>query len=1491
MADDRIEILIEAENKASATIKTVVNDLKGVKAAATEATSGLAGAGDAINKSLTSASATISKVTKELSKPLKSSMVVTTVSEDPSFAKAKELLTKPLKSSMVVTTTVDDGSTKAAKAYQDANKYRILGNDEARASEKALAAQIESRGKAEVATAKQAAAEYKKYDDFRKEGNRTAWDKYSADQATAQVASAKAAAAEAKGLAKAQADAAKEAAKQAKEAEKATQGYGGTLSGLTGLVERVFASYLVYKFAASLKDATSAVLEWMGSMETYGIAIASSLQVGGNYVEKTSGRVLEGAEAFKIAQRDAVGVIEALQVANFQTVASLDQLIRMYQEALPIAMSKGFDKKMVQDFTLSVTQAASAMGVSMDMMAEEARSLLTGAINLRNSRVAVALGITPEDIRRNSADANQLFTFLMGKLKVYSQAGEELQNSWRGLWSNFKDVMMQAGGKALEPLFQGIKQQLKEIVENIVTLDKEAGKIIWNPAFLDGINTIKAGIVQMMNTWTAFSASVEGSGLGKALMVPLKILGAGADFVNDPGGTVSKYTGSYNPTTGGVNLPDWIKNLSPTNSGKSELMAAFKEVQAQKDIAIREWSKSFEGGATEADYVNVFIQKYAKKYDVPAPEIAALLKTEGGGGYKYAFNPEGGGTGALGYGQIRQPAIQQLKQLGNDYTLADIMDPETNIKATVQYYKYLKDRFQSSELAYKAYNQGEGFVAAHFSDKPMKDDAKKWATAQQYSQDASGYEKDTITKGIFGKTPTTDFVQKKQLTQNQKDEWDRIQTENINAIKRTEQEKVDAAKFAGDQEKALDLVNIRSKEERQKFNLEVDERTIKAQIKAKEEYLAQYSLITDEFSKIGTEDGGTGIFKDIKDKTEAEEKSKTVKTKVAREIASLKSQLIVTGAQEEEKVREKQQKDLESDYAARVKLAENEYNDLKKINDLEVLFNRKTDVQAFEEEEEARKRLIRVKLEEIAVQLQAQNLGDKEIGLRAKQADLIDEFEKTELTAGERKKKQLADDAKAQQQLQEIIAARITYNTLIANPDVVEGLEREAAISKVVYQANEAQAKGLDALAAAYRDIAEVMQASSNRGDFWGGITDGLDEVVNSIGSTRSQIARLTSGIGGDMKSTTSDLFYNVLKGNMNWDKERQVYDAGKKLEDINAQKEQIKLQQEQISGNKDLSSSEKETARISLDAKLKQLEAEEKLIEAQKQAAENSKGAGELWQGFLDSITKKITDFMADSLIQDFFGFLSGNVKEGTKSGGGNIFGKFFDWIAGAKKEVQSGMGAMVDIVGDGLGDISGVIDSSGSGISNSFSGIFSKMANAASEWMKTIYNYVVDYLKQLAASIASSGFGNFFGGGSTSPDVGDVGDVGGDIGYWHKGGMVKYHGGGLVLRYHGGGLARDEVPIVAKKGEYVLSKDDVDFVKKVKGGGPSINVNIQGGAAQTPAPTVVPLGMTVMVDNASSILLQASSKTRKVSDEQYIIDVVLKDINSRGRLGKLGR
>jgi hypothetical protein len=238
----------------------------------------------------------------------------------------------------------------------------------------------------------------------------------------------------------------------------------------------------------AVKRMTTDALQYLGRIEGAALGIASAFMTGGKYVDTLTGKVLQGNEALAAGMTDATNVIKELRVANLQTIATLDQLITAYQTTVPVALTKGFNKNQILDFTVAVVQAAGAIGISLDMLAEETRSLLTGTISPRTSRIAVVLGLTNEDIREHSQNAETLFNFLMGKLAAYRSAGIEAQKTWLGLWSNIQDLINEVGGMLMKPAFVGIKSLVSDIAEYFVHINNETKKLEWNPDFIASLN-------------------------------------------------------------------------------------------------------------------------------------------------------------------------------------------------------------------------------------------------------------------------------------------------------------------------------------------------------------------------------------------------------------------------------------------------------------------------------------------------------------------------------------------------------------------------------------------------------------------------------------------------------------------------------------------------------------------------------------------------------------------------------------------------------------------------------------------------------------------------------------------------------------------------------------------------------------------------------------------------------------------------------------------
>lgn len=141
-----------------------------------------------------------------------------------------------------------------------------------------------------------------------------------------------------------------------------------------------------------------------------------------------------------------------------------------------------------------------------------------------------------------------------------------------------------------------------------------------------------------------------------------------------------------------------------------------------------------------------------------------------------------------------------------------------------------------------------------------------------------------------------------------------------------------------------------------------------------------------------------------------------------------------------------------------------------------------------------------------------------------------------------------------------------------------------------------------------------------------------------------------------------------------------------------------------------------------------------------------------------------------------------------------------------------------------------------------------------------KLIVEYIALYVVQLLTNTAGSSTG-------TSGATG--GGTSGGGGYkMHKGGLVM-HEGGYVPRFHFGGLSSDERPAILQTGEYVVSRKGVAALDKINSGNTSPQVNL-----------------AINIENKSSQPVNAKQGDIKFDGKQYVVSVILEDINGYGPL-----
>lgn len=204
-------------------------------------------------------------------------------------------------------------------------------------------------------------------------------------------------------------------------------------------------------------------------------------------VRDANGNVLEGVEALNAAQKVAQRQIEKIRVDSLETAGTFEQLTQAFQVAVGPGLEAGLDLDQIRDFTVRVSQAASAIALPQNQLAEEIRSILGGGINPRNTRIAAVLGITDADVK-NAKQAGRLVEFLNEKFKDFEVAGRQSLKTFAGLSSSLQSIFEFALGQGGEDFFNELKAFLGDGLRSIS--DTTGGVLTVSPEVIQGIRFV-----------------------------------------------------------------------------------------------------------------------------------------------------------------------------------------------------------------------------------------------------------------------------------------------------------------------------------------------------------------------------------------------------------------------------------------------------------------------------------------------------------------------------------------------------------------------------------------------------------------------------------------------------------------------------------------------------------------------------------------------------------------------------------------------------------------------------------------------------------------------------------------------------------------------------------------------------------------------------------------------------------------------------------------
>lgn len=262
-----------------------------------------------------------------------------------------------------------------------------------------------------------------------------------------------------------------------------------------------------------------------------------------------------------LSQQIAIDQMEKLRLEALQTAASYTELSAAFQNAVAPGLQSGLTLDQIRKVTVNISQAATGLGLAQDQLAEEIRSLFTGAISARNTRIATALGITPADINR-AKELGNLFEFLDQRFAAISKTGKLLMSTFTAQLSNATDAFKQLLATSSTPLFEQLKGGLQDLQKAIFTTTEDA--IQFDPKTLAAFKDLFQGLAQgVANLRVAFS-KLDLTGVGYALSVVGQSLGLAFSIAAN---AIVIFTNAINPVLGVFKLV-----LSVVNS----LLGAFK---------------------------------------------------------------------------------------------------------------------------------------------------------------------------------------------------------------------------------------------------------------------------------------------------------------------------------------------------------------------------------------------------------------------------------------------------------------------------------------------------------------------------------------------------------------------------------------------------------------------------------------------------------------------------------------------------------------------------------------------------------------------------------------------------------------------------------------------------------------------------------------------------------------------------------------------------
>lgn len=273
--------------------------------------------------------------------------------------------------------------------------------------------------------------------------------------------------------------------------------------------------------ARGFAQMVSGAIQFNAQLERNRVGMAGLIAASGQVLD-AQGKRIPIEEQLNVAQDLAIKQMRELRKDAIRTVATYEDLSEAFSQSIAPGISAGLDLDTIRQVTVQISQAAAGLGLAQNQLAEEIRALFQGTITPRNTRIATALGITNEDIRR-ARELGNLSTFLKTRFEAVAKSGKRLTDTFAGQVNAAQDAFKQLVAESSKPLFGQLKAGLKDFntkifqdLKNEPIIDPQALKLFDQlfKGIAQGVRNIRASFSDLDIQGFADSFGLIGRSIG-----------------------------------------------------------------------------------------------------------------------------------------------------------------------------------------------------------------------------------------------------------------------------------------------------------------------------------------------------------------------------------------------------------------------------------------------------------------------------------------------------------------------------------------------------------------------------------------------------------------------------------------------------------------------------------------------------------------------------------------------------------------------------------------------------------------------------------------------------------------------------------------------------------------------------------------------------------------------------------------------------------------